>query len=341
MATPESAKNYIAEQIERVRRLRPKKRIVFPEGDDPRVIAAAERLVQEDLAEPILIGKKQAASHGVTFIDPNDSPREAGRYAEVYFERRRSRGITHVEALQVVRQPLYFAALMVSAGDADGAVGGAVNTTGETFRAGVQCIGIAPRVKTVSAVNLMAVQDLVWGYKGMLGFADCALVVNPSPVELAEIAMATGESFRALTGAEPIVALLSFSTKGSARHPLVEKVVEALRIVQARNPNLQCDGELQVDAAIVPSVGKSKAPNSTVAGRANILIFPDLEAGNIGLKLVERLGSGMTFGPFFQGLAKPFNDLSRGCSADDIYGTALVTALQAEAARTVSPVSAY
>lgn len=341
MATPESAKNYIAEQIERVRRLRPKKRIVFPEGEDPRVIAAAERLVQEDLAEPILIGRKQPAAHGVTFIDPNESPRDSARYADIYFDRRRAKGITHVEAFQVVRQPLYFAALMVAAGDADGAVGGAVNTTGETFRAGVHCIGVAPRVKTVSSVNLMAVQDPVWGYKGMLGFADCALIVNPSSVELAEIAMASAESFRALTGAEPVVALLSFSTKGSARHPFVEKVVEALRVVHARNPNLQCDGELQVDAAIVPSVGKSKAPNSTVAGRANTLIFPDIEAGNIGLKLVERLGSGVTFGPFFQGLAKPFNDLSRGCNADDIYGTALITALQAEAARSAAPVSAY
>lgn len=341
MATPESAQSYIAEQIERVQRLRPRKRIVFPEGEDPRVIAAAERLVQEDLAEPILIGRKQPASHGVTFIDPSDSPRECGKYADIYFERRRSRGITHVEAFQVVKQPLYFAALMVASGDADGAVGGAVNTTGETFRAGVQCIGVARGVKTVSSVNLMAVQDKVWGYRGILAFADCALVVNPSSVELAEIAMATGESFRALTGAEPVVALLSFSTKGSARHPFVEKVVEALRVVHARNANLQCDGELQVDAAIVPSVGKSKAPGSAVAGRANTLIFPDLEAGNIGLKLVERLGNGVTFGPFFQGLAKPFNDLSRGCSVDDIYGTSVVTALQAEAARTCSTVSAF
>src|SRR4051794_4496910 len=221
MAPPESATNYIAEQIERVRRLQPKKRIVFPEGEDPRVIAAAERLEEEDLAEPILIGKKQPASHGVAFIDPNDSPRECGKYADIYFDRRLSRGITHVEAFQIVKQPLYFAALMVASGDADGAVGGAVNTTGETFRAGVQCIGVAPRVKTVSAVNLTAVQDSIWGYKGMLAFADCALVVNPSSVELAEIAMATAESFRALTGAQPIVALLSFSTKGSARHPLV------------------------------------------------------------------------------------------------------------------------
>jgi phosphate acetyltransferase len=341
MATPESAKNYIAEQIERVRALRPKKRIVFPEGDDLRVIAAAERLVKEDLAEPILIGKKQPASHGVVFIDPNDSPRDSGKYAEVYFDRRRAKGTTHVEAMQVVRQPLFFAALMVAAGDADGAVGGAVNTTGETFRAGIQCLGVAPRVKTVSSVNLMAVHDTAWGHHGMLAFSDCALIVNPSSVELAEIAMASAESFRALTGAEPIVALLSFSTKGSARHPFVEKVVEALRVVQARNPNLQCDGELQVDAAIVPSVGRSKAPGSKVAGRANTLIFPDLEAGNIGLKLVERLGDGVTFGPFFQGLAKPFNDLSRGCSPDDIYGTALVTALQAEAATTRVASSVY
>lgn len=341
MATPESAKLYLADQIERVRRIHPKKRIVFPEGEDPRVIAAAEHLVQEGLAEPILIGKKTPASHGVIFIDPNEARREVEKYAAVYFERRRSRGITQVEAYQMARKPLYFAALMVEAGDADGAVGGAVNTTGETFRAAIHCIGTAPRVKTVSSVNLMAVQDLNWGHKGILAFADCALVVDPSSVELAEIALATSITYRALVGAEPIVALLSFSTKGSSRHPFVEKVVEALRVVKVREPNLHVDGELQVDAAIVPAVGKSKAPGSTVAGRANTLIFPDLDAGNIGLKLVERLGDGAVFGPFFQGLQKPFNDLSRGCSADDIYGTALVTVLQAEAAKLVPASSSY
>ncbi len=340
MAIPESAKLYLDGQIERVRKLHPKKRIVFPEGDDPRVIAAADRLAQEELAEPILIGSQGKAPAGVRTVDPASAPREVEKYARLYFERRRSRGITEVEAFQVAKKPLYFAALMVGSGDADGGVGGAVNTTGETFRAAVHCIGTLPRVKTVSSVNITAVQDRAWGHDGILAFADCALIVNPTSVELAEIALATAVSMRALVGAEPIVALLSFSTKGSARHPFVDKVVEALRVVRARAPELHVDGELQVDAAIVPSVGRSKAPGSTVAGRANTLIFPDLEAGNIGLKLVERIGNSITFGPFFQGLLKPFNDLSRGCSPDDIYGTALVTSLQAEAAKLVA-VQAY
>jgi phosphate acetyltransferase len=320
MPAPESAQRFLARQIERVRRLPKKKRIAFPEGDDPRVRQAAERLAREGLIEPILIG----ADH-----DPAKS-RESEKYAALYFERRRAKGVTQMEAREIARRPLYFASLMVAAGDADGAVGGAVNTTAETVRAALHAIGPAVGVKTVSGVFFVCVQDRSYGHDGVLAFADCGLVVDPCAVEVAEIAIATAHSTRSIIGAEPRVALLSFSTKGSAKHPFAEKMIEALRILRARAPELEADGELQADAALVAAVGASKAPGSTVAGRANTLIFPDLASGNIAYKLVERLGNGAAYGPFLQGLAKPVNDLSRGCSADDVYGAAIVTALQAE-----------
>ena len=218
---------------------------------------------------------------------------------------------------------------MVAAGDADGFVGGAANTTAETVRAAFHCIGTLPDVKTVSSVMLVCVNDQSHGHHGVLAFADCGIVIDPNAVQLAEIAIATANSYQALLGVEPVVALLSFSTKGSATHPFVQKVAEALRIVQERAPALHIDGELQADAALVASIGRGKAPGSTVAGQANTLIFPDVASGNIGYKLVERLGGAAAFGPFLQGLAKPANDLSRGCSASDIYSAALVTALQA------------
>ena len=317
MPLPESASAFLAGIVERLRKTRLKRRIVFPEGDDPRVRLAAERLQREDLAVPILLGAGRSVS-----------VQDARKYAQLYFERRRAKGITEMEAGEIARAPLYTAALMVAAGDADGSVGGAVNTTAETVRAIFQCIGPAPSIRTVSSAFIVAVQNRAFGHNGLLAFADCSIVIDPSPVELAEIAIATAATTRDLIQAEPIVALLSFSTKGSTHHPWVDKVTEALRILRERAPDLVVDGELQADAALVESVGQSKAPGSPVAGRANTLIFPDIASGNIAVKLVERLGGALALGPFLQGLAKPANDLSRGCSAEDTYGAAIVTALQ-------------
>ena len=327
MSLPQSAQWLLDGLTSRVRALPNRKKIVFPEGADPRVVEAASRLASEGLIQPILVGKKGAAA-GVQYADSETCPR-LKHYTALYHERRRAKGVTEVEAAAMAQKPLYFATLMVAAGDADGFVGGAANTTGETVRAAFHCIGTRPGVKTVSSVMLVCVCDHdAYGHRGVLAFADCAIVIDPNAVELAEIAMATAASYQSLTNAAPAVAMLSFSTRGSARHPHVEKVAEAVRIVRERAPHLHLDGELQADAALVASIGRGKAPGSTVAGRANTLIFPDVASGNIGYKLVERLGSAAAFGPFLQGLAKPANDLSRGCSSGDIYTAALVTALQ-------------
>jgi phosphate acetyltransferase len=325
---PESARLFMARLIERARPL--KKTIVFPEGADPRVLEAAARLARDGVLKPVLIGPKPAdAPEGVTFVDPANSPQLA-KYTALYYERRRAKGVTQVEAAAVARRPLYFASLMVGAGDADGSVGGAANSTADTVRAALHCVGAHARTRLVSSVFIMALQDRSLGHNGLMAFADCAVVIDPTSGELADIAVATAETTRVLINAEPAVALLSFSTKGSGKHEQVDKVVEAHRILQARAPDLNVDGELQADAAVSAAVGKAKAPGSTVAGRANTLVFPNLASANIGYKLVERLGGAMAIGPFLQGLAKPANDLSRGCSAEDIYNVAVVTALQSE-----------
>ncbi|MBL8227199.1 MAG: phosphate acetyltransferase [Bryobacterales bacterium] len=331
MSIPQTAVDFMAKLKERARGLRPRKRIVFPEGKDPRVLGAAARLAKDGIVDPILIGPPVAGLPAeVTFVDPLDSAK-LQTYARLFYERRRAKGVTEVEALDLAKRPLYFSSLMVSANDADGFVGGAANTTAETVRAALHCIGSARQVKTVSSVFLMAVPNPAIGQQGMLSFADCAVVIEPTAVQLAEIAIATARSTKALLGVEPVVALLCYSTKGSGTGKTVEMVAEALRIVRQRDPELHVDGEFQADAALVEAIGKSKAPGSTVAGRANTLIFPNLTAGNIGYKLVERLAGAAAIGPFLQGLAKPANDLSRGCSEEDIYSVAVITALQSEA----------
>ncbi len=322
MPIPDAARAFLENHAARLRARPPKKRIVFPEGDDPRVAVAAERLSREGLIEPLLLGR------GPGRINPETSP-NLSRYAALYRERRHGRGLSDSAAAQVARKPLYFAALMVAAGDADGTVGGASNTTAETARAALHAIGPSAGVRTVSGFFVLALPASEHGHGGLLTMADCAIVVDPNPEQLADIAISTAASTQALLQTKPIVALLSFSTKGSAKHCEVEKVARALKLVKTRAPELDVDGELQADAALVEAVGRSKAPHSTVVGRANTLIFPNLAAGNIGYKLAEWFGGGAAIGPLLQGLAKPANDLSRACTPEEVYSVAVITACQA------------
>ncbi|MCL2131365.1 MAG: phosphate acetyltransferase [Lentimicrobiaceae bacterium] len=315
------------------------KRIVLPEGEEERTLRAADIITQEKLARLILLGNPSVIAEKakqwelanierVTVIDPNNNPKEEF-YAEMLCEIRKSKGMTMEQARELVKDPLYLATLLIKNKEADGEVAGALNATGDVLRPAFQVVKTLPGVSVVSGAFVMIMKDKQWGEDGIFVFADCAAHPNPNERELAEIAVTTAKTAKAIAGMEPRVAMLSFSTKGSAKHEMVDKVVNAVRIAKEIDPSLKIDGELQADAAIVPSVGASKAPGSEIAGKANVLVFPTLEVGNIAYKLVQRLAGAEAIGPVMQGMAAPINDLSRGCSVEDIVNVVAITANQA------------
>jgi phosphate acetyltransferase len=330
-----SIMGFIDSIIEKARSDR--KKIVLPESYDPRVVEAAAKIMQKDIADVVLLGdraKIQDAApswdvSGATVIDPAASEYYES-FIEAFYEMRKAKGMTLEKARETMLDPLFFGVMMVKQNLADGMVAGAINSTSNTLRPALQILKTAPGTKLVSAFFMMIVPECDFGANGTFLFADSGLMEDPNADQLSEIAISSAKSFRQLTGIEPNVAMLSYSSYGSAKSHLTEKVIEATRLAKEKAPELNLDGELQLDAAIVPEVGQSKAPDSSVAGKANVLVFPDLNAGNIGYKLVQRLAKAEAYGPVTQGIARPVNDLSRGCSADDIVGVAAITAVQAQ-----------
>ena len=316
-----------------------KKNIVLPEGNEERNVTAAQKIYELGLANPILIGNKEEImkkAHdidvdvsNIEIIDPEES-NDLEKYINAFYDLRKNKGITMEKANRIVRDQLYFATMMVKCDDADGMVSGAIHTTGDLLRPGLQIIKTAPGVSVVSSFFIMQVPASEYGEEGSLLFSDCAVNPNPTEDQLAAIAIATAETAKRLCDMEPRVAMLSFSTMGSADHEAVDKVRNATKKANELRPDLLIDGELQLDAAIVKSVADQKAPDSKVAGKANVLIFPDLQSGNIGYKLVQRFANAKAIGPICQGFAKPINDLSRGCTADDIVNVVALTAVQAQ-----------
>lgn len=317
-----------------------KQRIVLPEAEEIRTLTAADRVLADDIADLILIGNPDkvhalAAEHGLThidkaiLIDPENNPKSE-EYAQLLFEIRKSKGMTIEKARELVKNPLYLGCLIIKSNGADGQISGALSTTGDTLRPALQIIKCAPGISCVSGAMLLVTDKKEYGEEGVLVVGDVAVTPMPDAAQLSQIAVCTAQTAKSVAGfAEPRVAMLSFSTKGSASHEVVDKVVEATRLAKELDPALKIDGELQADAALVPSVGAKKAPGSDIAGKANVLVFPCLEVGNISYKLVQRIAGAEALGPILQGIARPVNDLSRGCSVDDIYKLVAITACQA------------